>query len=118
MTFTEDTTGHFIIYCAICIVNGKKYIGHTSHGLQGRKKWHEWAAGRNQPGDNSIFHRALRCYGFDKFCWKEIASTNSEIEAVELENCYIEEYTSYTPHGYNIERPRIGRRQGELPGTK
>ena len=101
---SEDDYGHFIIYCAICLVNGKKYIGYTGQGLQERKRRHEWAANRDQPGDNSIFHKALRKYGFHEFCWKEIASCNSETEAREMEShCIKIKYKSFPPNGYNTE---------------
>ena len=111
----EEHLGHFIIYCAICLVNGKKYIGHTGRSLSTRKREHEFAVLQKEFRECPAFHRALQRHGFHEFCWKEIDSTNSATEASEKEMKAIQKYKTLAPNGYNISTGQPGSNRGQQP---
>ena len=107
--------GRFIVYCAICLVNGKKYIGHTGRSLVARKREHEFAVLQKEFRECPAFHRALQRHGFHEFCWKEIDSTNSATEASEKEMKAIQKYKTLVPNGYNISTGQPGSNRGQQP---
>ena len=109
---SAEPLGHFIVYCAICLVNGKKYIGYTGQGLRARKEKHEFAARQRDPKDKSYFHKALLRHGFHEFCWKEIDSTDSETEAHKKESEAIWKYKTLFPDGYNLNDAPPGPSRG------
>lgn len=59
-----------IVYQASNLVNGKRYIGVTKHGLRARARNHKWRA---NSGGGHMFHAALRKYGSDKFVFEILA---------------------------------------------
>ena len=88
--------------CKECKEFTKKYIGYTRETLKRRRERHEQAAINNDPQDNSIFHEALRCHGFDKFCWEQINAAATQRFAIRKENKAIIEYNTLMPNGYNM----------------
>lgn len=63
----EDSYG--IVYCALNIVNGKRYIGQTTRDLDKRKKEH---ISLSKNGSKFAFHLAINKYGEDVFEWSII----------------------------------------------
>ncbi len=71
--------GH-IVYAAVNIANGKRYVGYTSVGLEGRRRAHHTKA---FGGLSAVrFHAALRKYGRDAFVWEVISSFENRAEAL------------------------------------
>jgi group I intron endonuclease len=87
------------IYRARNTVNGKCYVGKTVRTMARRKAWHQAAASR---GEGWSFHRALRKYGFDKFVWEVVCSSDDSEELGRLEVQYIALWKTKRPDGYNL----------------
>lgn len=63
-----------IIYEAVCLDTGKRYVGQTRRGLSERKRRHIRRAFRlHDPASESKFYRAIRKYGEDNFKWRILA---------------------------------------------
>ena len=75
-------------------INGKSYIG-QSVNIERRYKEH-----KNRKNENSLFHEAIKEYGFDSFDFS-IVETCSIEELNDKEIFYIKEYNTLTPNGYN-----------------
>ena len=89
-----------IIYCAICIMDNKKYIGQTVETLLSRKKDHENAA---RDGENSHLYDAMREHGFNRFCWGVIDKADNDEQADYKEKYWIKHlHTTDEEYGYNI----------------
>ena len=88
-----------IIYKATNKVNGKSYIGMTSYTLEFRKRDHYNCAMRH--AFHSVFHHAIRKYGFDAFTWEEIDNAMFYDDLQEKEKYWIKHYDTYN-NGYNL----------------
>lgn len=88
-----------VIYCAINILNDKRYIGQTLRALEVRKREHITQA--NCDSDLAI-HQAIRKYGEEKFEWTVLDSANSQEELDDKECYWIEYYDTYYDGGYNM----------------
>lgn len=86
------------IYCAHCIVTGKKYIGKTKQELEKRIKQH--FKDRNRL--NYFFYRAINKHGWDFFIWGEIEECDISL-LNEKEEYWISFYkTNQNKYGYNM----------------
>lgn len=89
-----------IIYKATNKINGKMYIGQTTHTLEWRKKKHLQDSKRM----DSYFYRAINKYGWDNFEWEILDSTATTKEELNiLEKRYIAQYGTFDDKtkGYN-----------------
>lgn len=87
-----------IIYLIINKVNGHKYVGQTTQGMNKRWKQHIDEAMRMS---QKPLHRAMRKHGNHNFMIKEIAECD-ESELDEKEIYYIKEYDTFeSSNGYN-----------------
>lgn len=96
-----------IVYCAHCLVTGKKYVGYTSRSLVNRMKSHFRGA---RKGDPRHFYNAIRKYGETAFVWgviEEMGEVNHS-EAKEREKHWIDTYNTYV-EGYNSTEGGDGR---------
>jgi len=84
-----------IIYKAVCLVNGKIYIGQTVKCLKTRINRHTNAV-------QGVFPRALRTYGVEQFKFTIIDSSHDRNELNEKEIFWIQFYRSKSPAGYNL----------------
>lgn len=75
-----------IIYQAVNLVNGKRYIGLTEKGLRLRKLKHFANARRGQSGK---FYTAIRKHGADQFHFAELVSCRDYWHGLEVERLYI-----------------------------
>ena len=89
-----------IIYKATNKINDKCYIGKTVRTLVERKAGHESYA-KNMLS-NSVFHKAIRKYGSEKFEWEVIESCKTEDDLNLAEEWYIKKFKSYVNDGYNL----------------
>lgn len=87
----------FVVYEAINRVNGKRYVGATSRGLDVRRSKHLADAKSKRPGCK-VFNAAIRKYGPDAFEWRIIVSLPSHEKMMEEEIRIIRE----TSPEYNI----------------
>lgn len=86
----------YSIYKALNTINGKIYIGFTEN-FEVRKTNHQNSKSK------SAFHKALRKYGKDNFQWEIIYQSLDKQHCLkEMENYFIIQYSSSTPHGYNM----------------
>lgn len=86
----------FLIYEAVNLANGKRYIGKTQD-FEFRKYQHQQNA---LNGIDKIFYRAIRKYGFDTFQWNILSTHRVEARALEAEvncikKCRVEGITLY-----------------------
>ncbi len=79
-----------MVYMAVNLVNGKKYIGITAQRLEQRKRAHVkgWG-GNNAP---SLLHRAIKKYGEPAFHFVKIKECSSYQEALDMERFFIKEW--------------------------
>lgn len=91
----------YTVYLVTNLINGKQYVGATSHSIQSRFKEHMWEA---YEGSNTLFHQALREYGVQNFSLEELESDIPDDLAGQREQYYIKVYNSYyaTGDGYNM----------------
>ncbi len=89
------------IYCAHCIVTGKKYIGQTKKEFEHRVKQHKNSYQKNKY-KNSKFYNAIKKYGWTNFIWGIIESENDTIWN-ESEIYYVEKYNTFYG-GYNTTK--------------
>jgi len=76
---------------------GKSYIGMTGTSLEKRVAQHFYLA---RKGQGYALHKALRKYGENSFSIEILAKTESEAEAIKLEEMYIKQFDSIA-NGYN-----------------
>jgi group I intron endonuclease len=88
---TEST---YSLYIATNVVNGMQYVG-LAKSL--KKRW----ISHKHAGTNSLFHKAIRQYGHDKFVFSHIADAFDVESARLLERLLISQHNTYTPNGYN-----------------
>lgn len=83
-----------LVYCATNKVNGKKYIGVVlgDGPLERRIATHKYAA---RKGNQPIFYRAIRKYGFESFSWEVLASDLSDDQAKITEVAKIVELNTF-----------------------
>lgn len=94
-----------VIYCVTNTVNGKRYIGKTAKGLETRRQTHQFSANR---GSNTVFHKAMRKYGYTSFEWSVLHEATDDEDIDELEKLYIERmgthYSDGDGLGYNMTK--------------
>lgn len=76
-------------------INGKSYIGQSTN-IERRHKEHKY---RN--GENTLFHKAIKEYGFDNFDFSIIEYCSAD-ELNDKEVFYIKKYNTLIPNGYNV----------------
>ena len=92
-----------IIYCYTNLENNKKYIGQTINPQQRYNQHKSSAYNEKSEEYNSLFHRAIRKYGFENFKY-EILAESEDIEILnQMEILFIQKYQTKAPNGYNIE---------------
>jgi len=82
----------FKIYIITNTINTKKYVGQTKRSLKLRFKEHARA--------NSIIGKAIRKYHIDNFQIQEIIKVDTQQQANETEEFYVNEYDCFS-NGYN-----------------
>jgi len=88
-----------IIYCAINIINDKRYIGQTIRDLNIRKREH---ISLSKADSEFAFHQALRKYSEENFEWIILDIANNQEELDEKECYWINYYDTYNQGGYNM----------------
>lgn len=78
-----------LVYLIENQVNGKIYIGKTCRTLHRRWMVHNCEANK---GLDRYFHRAIRKYGKDAFCVRELSRVDTDREASKLERFWITEF--------------------------
>jgi group I intron endonuclease len=89
-------TNSAIVYQATNAVNGHRYIGFTTQGLEKRRYQHVWAA---RKGSGYHFHNALRKYGAENFVFEVLGDFDDDDELAKLYEC--EAIAKYRPE-YNL----------------
>jgi group I intron endonuclease len=80
-----------IVYIAVNLTTGHRYVGVTSRSLARRRYEHEWFA-LNERGKCPKFHAALRKYGVDSFRWSALEEHATFEEASTAEARLISEF--------------------------
>ena len=89
---TEST---YKLYIATNVVNGKQYVG-LSKEFTKRLVSHKCAKSK------SVFHSAIKKYGFDNFVFSHIADAFDLQSACDLERMLIQQHNTLFPNGYNL----------------
>jgi group I intron endonuclease len=86
------------IYCAHCLVSGKKYIGKTRQKLEKRINQHY----KDRKRLNYLFYKAINKHGWDSFIWGIVE--NCDLSSInEREEYWISFYKVNHPnYGYNL----------------
>jgi group I intron endonuclease len=104
-----------IVYLVINKINGKMYIGQTIYSLEFRRAAHEYLSLRK---DKVMFHRALKKYGKENFEWIVL----EECMGIDIlnfrEQCYIIEFGTLVPYGYNLSSGGRNKRVHDLTKGK
>jgi group I intron endonuclease len=89
----------YVVYQALNVVNGKRYIGVTGQGLHARKIQHKSKSGT----PITAFHHAICKYGWDAFEWSTLCTCEDAALANRLEIQYIQDLKTRTNDrtGYN-----------------
>jgi group I intron endonuclease len=91
------------VYKVTNIVNGKVYVGKTKLSLSERKSIHlHYAKLPREKYKPTIFHLALRKYGFENFRWEILFVGIVESELFEKEIDHIQFFGCMMPVGYNM----------------
>ena len=89
-----------IVYIATNTENGKSYVGQTCQSLHKRFYKHTHDA-KNM--SNSLFHRAIRKYGIEKFNIQQVFETNERKSLNNSEKLWIILLQADNPaFGYNL----------------
>lgn len=75
-----DDNKQFVVYIATNIVNGHRYVGFTSVGLEKRRRKHIQDSKRDKRCPK--FHNALCKYGEEAFNWKIVATFDTANKAI------------------------------------
>lgn len=103
-----------IIYEAMNIVNGKRYIGQTILTLEHRKRQHIETSKRN-PSVSIHFYKAIQKYGEENFQWKVIDTAETQDELNFKESYWIELLNTTDPQiGYNLKGGGLNERLAML----
>lgn len=86
-----------IVYLIINKINGKQYVGQTTHAVQKRWKAH---CGKNNKC--TAIGRAIQKYSKENFIVKTIYIANSMEELNKKEQEFIKEFNTLAPNGYNL----------------
>lgn len=89
--------GRGIVYLLTNLINGKNYIGQTTHSLQFRFKQHLRSNDKNM-----LTCRAVKKYGKENFIMKSIKRCNTRESLDYWEKYYIKKYNTLAPRGYNL----------------
>lgn len=79
-------------------VNGKLYVGLTSHGVEKRRAWHRNVALRKP---KSVFEHAVKKYGIDSFDFTVVQECNSRLLLNQAERWWIACLDTLVHKGYN-----------------
>ena len=85
----------YTLYMATNVANGKQYVGLTAE-YQKRLISHKCA------WTKSVFHKAIKEYGFDSFVFTHIADAFDLQSACDLERMLIQQHNTLAPNGYNM----------------
>jgi len=88
-----------LVYMAINLVNGKRYVGQSMISMKKRRYEHECSARR---GVHRPFYCALRKYGFDNFEWRVLFDDMWDEDLYPVEQVCIRLLKTRSPHGYNL----------------
>jgi group I intron endonuclease len=92
-----------VIYEAVNTVNNKRYIGKTNIDMEFRKRNHIKES--LKPNPKTLFHRSLKKYGENSFCWNVIETCEDYI-LPQREIFYISKFRTYIGfddcNGYNM----------------
>jgi group I intron endonuclease len=88
-----------IVYLITNKVNGKKYVGQTSQGIERRWAEHCYASQTRK----FLLHKAIQKYGKDNFEVAILASAPFPEALDDLERFHIAQHKSIVPNGYNLE---------------
>lgn len=91
------------IYCFTNLINQKKYIGSTINKPNIRYNQHLYNA--FNPNSHKYYYplyQAIRKYGIENFSYDIIQEIDcSEQELRKIEKCYMHQYNTVSPNGYN-----------------
>ena len=90
-----------LAYLAVNKINGKGYVGITTHSVDYRWKKHVTDAKRFK----HLFAKAISKHGKENFDIQPIASAVGGLENLkELEKILIEQHNTFVPNGYNLTK--------------
>ena len=104
----------YTVYLRTNTVNEMQYVGQT--GNFKKRQW-DWRSLTQNYANQYIDEDRLK-YGLDSFTTQVLAEVDTEEEALELEEHYINELNTLYPQGYNISKGGKGRKAKHTEETK
>ena len=96
----------YVIYLIVNLINGKKYVGQTKQGREGRR-WREHSI--FDLHDNKPIHNAIKKYGVENFEFKLIETDIPEELIDERERYYIKHYNTFYLNGFGYNMTEGGQ---------
>lgn len=87
------------VYCATCLVNGKKYVGKSIKGMIKRRHGHQSDALKF---NRTRFQKALRKYGTEMWVWEELFLSDCDDTLKAVEKKFISEFKQQGLELYNL----------------
>lgn len=98
-----------LIYLITNKINGKKYVGQTTQGLEQRWRRHCWDCTADK--SNMPVSKAIKKYGKENFAIEILDNCTSLEELNAKEKYYAQELKTFSPNGYNL---RAGNGLGSM----
>jgi len=87
------------IYCHTNRITGKSYVGQSCHGMEHRWKGHVKSAGKC----DLLFANAIRKHGPESFEHRLLMQCETQEDADDMEDFFIQELKTLVPRGYNLK---------------
>ncbi len=91
----------FIVYLLTNRITGKEYVGVTTLSIE--ERFHEHVHSAKKPGSTTrALSLSIRKHGATAFDMDQLAVACTEIEMFTLEQHFVDQRRTLTPHGYNM----------------
>lgn len=96
------------VYLITNLINGKRYIGQTTIGIEKRFKAH-YSDSKSSRSNKMAITNAIKKHGKENFTIKEIAISYNQEQLNFSEEFYIKSFNTLSPNGYNLKLSSSGR---------
>jgi len=98
----SESKPYGVVYLITNTVNGKRYVGKTTKGVDRRMNQHCWEATKRESGHCRLLTKAIKKYGRDSFSIWVLQECRSAEELCGAERETIVRLRTLVPGGYNL----------------